>query len=364
VRKVKLSEVTKLSKGKQINGTDLLENGEYDFLNGGINPSGKWNEFNVTENSIAISEGGNSCGYVNFMTNKFWCGAHCYYLFDIIGNTKYLYYNLKFNENKIQNLRSGACMPNIKKNDILNFEFNYDNNQENQNKIVEKLDLITTMIGIKKNQLMDLDDLIKSQFVEMFDNIENKIRLGDCCEVHARIGWQALTKNEHMENGEYMLITGTDFKNNEINYETCVYVSKERYEMDKNIILKNDDILITKDGTIGKVAIVHNLNKAATLNGGVFVVRSDKNFNKEYIAYVFKGPLFEEYVDKSKTGATIKHLNQKHLVEFEIPLPEKQKQDEFAKIYNQIDKQKFEIQKSLEEVQKIQESLMNKYFGG
>ena len=229
-----------------------------------------------------------------------------------------------------------------------------------QKKLIKKLDKIQEIIDLRKKQIINLDELIKSQFIEMFDNTEEKIRLGDCCEVHARIGWQALTKNEHMQRGEYMLITGTNFKNNEIDYSTCVYVSKERYEMDKNIILKNDDILITKDGTIGKVAIVHNLNKPATLNGGIFVIRPDFKFNKEYISYVFKGPLFEEYVDKSKTGATIKHLNQKHLIEFEIPFPPKKLQEKFADIYRQIGKQKFILEKSLRETEELQESLMNK----
>jgi type I restriction enzyme S subunit len=175
----------------------------------------------------------------------------------------------------------------------------------------------------------------------MFGDIKDTIRLGDCCRVNARIGWQSLTTKEHMKTGIYMLITGTDFKNNEVDYSKCVYVSKERYEMDEHIILNNDDILITKDGTIGKVAIVHNLPKPATLNGGVFVVRPDDRFNKEYIAYVFKGPLFEEFVNKSKTGATIKHLNQKHLVEFNIPIPEKDEQVKFSNFYKQVDKQKF-----------------------
>lgn len=232
-----------------------------------------------------------------------------------------------------------------------------------QKKIANKLDKVQEIIDIREKQIEQLDELIKSKFVEMFGNVKETIRLGNCCEVHARIGWQSLTKDEHMKNGEYMLITGTDFKDNEIDYSTCVYVSKERYEMDKNIILKNDDILITKDGTIGKVAIVHNLQKPATLNGGIFVVRPTEIFNKEYIAYVFKGPLFTEFVNKSKTGATIKHLNQKHLVEFEMPMPSVEKQIEFSKIYKQIDKQKFEIKKSLEETQKLQKSLMNKYFG-
>lgn len=70
--------------------------------------------------------------------------------------------------------------------------------------------------------------------------------------------------------------------------------------MDPHIILKNDDVLITKDGTIGKVAVVHELPKPATLNAGVFVVRPDDRFNKEYISYVFRGPLFSDYVEASK----------------------------------------------------------------
>ena len=198
----------------------------------------------------------------------------------------------------------------------------------------------------------------------MFGDLKYSIKLGKCCTINARIGWQSLTKKEHMKTGEYMLITGTDFKDNEIDYSNCVYVSKERYEMDKKIILDNDDILITKDGTIGKVAVVKNLEKPATLNSGIFVVRPNNIFNKEYIMYVFKGHIFKEFVNKAKTGATIKHLNQNKLINFEIPKPSMGKQIEFSNIYKQIDKQKFEIEKSLKETQELYESLMKEYFKG
>lgn len=80
--RVKLKDITKFSKGTQINGKNLIDDGAYSYLNGGIKPSGKWNEFNVAENTVTISEGGNSSGYVNYMNEAFWCGAHCYYLYD------------------------------------------------------------------------------------------------------------------------------------------------------------------------------------------------------------------------------------------------------------------------------------------
>lgn len=233
---------------------------------------------------------------------------------------------------------------------------------EKQYSIANNLDRVQNIIQLRKQQLQQLDELVKARFVELFGDCKNRVRLGDCCDVHARIGWQALTKNEHMKTGEYMLVTGTDFKDGEINYSTCVYVAKERYEMDKHIVLKNDDVLITKDGTIGKVAVVHNLPKPATLNAGVFVVRPDDRFNKTFIANVFRGTLFSDFVEDSKTGATIKHLNQKHLVEFMIPVPSINEQETFATFVKQIDKLKFVVQKALDEAQMLFDSLMQEYF--
>ena len=212
---------------------------------------------------------------------------------------------------------------------------------EKQLEIASIISRISSVIEKRIQELSALDDLIKARFVEMFGNLEDTVRLGGCCEVHARIGWQALTRDEHRQTGKYMLVTGTDFIDGRVNYDTCVYVEKERYEMDPHIILRENDVLITKDGSIGKVAVVHDLPKPATLNGGVFVVRPDERFNKEYISYVFRGPLFERFVELSKTGATIKHLNQKHLVEFSIPLPTNKEQEAFAVFSKQIDKSKF-----------------------
>lgn len=198
--------------------------------------------------------------------------------------------------------------------------------------------------------------LLKSRFVEMFGAEKNKVTLKECCEIHARIGWQALTKDEHMKSGDYMLVTGTDFDNNSVNYDSCVYVSKDRYEMDPHIILKNDDILVTKDGTIGKVAIVKGLPKPATLNSGIFVIRPDERFDKDYIANVFKGPIFSQFVDEVKTGATIKHLNQGKLQHFEIPVPSLSKQIQFSKFCNQLDKLKVILNQIDEKIELLKKS--------
>ena len=89
------------------------------------------------------------------------------------------------------------------------------------------------------------------------------------CIVKARIGWQGLKTSEYLSSGEYGLITSTDIVNGRINWSTCVFVNRERYFQDGNIIVKNGDVLVSKDGTIGKVGIVADMPFPATLNSGV-----------------------------------------------------------------------------------------------
>lgn len=147
-------------------------------------------------------------------------------------------------------------------------------------------------------------------------------KLGNIASMHARIGWQNLRTSEFLDNGDYYLITGTDFLNGRINFEKCHYVNKERYQQDKKIQVGKGSILITKDGTLGKVALVTDLNKPATLNAGVFnVVVKVPSINETYLYQYLAAPFLMDYVSKRATGGTIKHLNQGILVEFPVDIP-------------------------------------------
>ena len=119
-----LSEVCEIIKGKQINGEFLSEKGKYYVMNGGTEPSGYYSDYNVEANTISISEGGNSCGYVQFNTSPFWSGGHCYTIQKITDNVDnlYLYHYLKSKENDIMKLRIGSGLPNIQKKDLAMFK--------------------------------------------------------------------------------------------------------------------------------------------------------------------------------------------------------------------------------------------------
>ena len=165
------------------------------------------------------------------------------------------------------------------------------------------------------------------------DGVEYK-RFDEVCTLNARIGWQRLTKAEYMSKGDYLLITGTDFtETHEIDYSTCVYVTEERYKQDSKIQLKNGDILITKDGTLGKVAQVKGLEMPATLNGGVFVVRcKDGSLENRFILHYLLSNHFQSVVEQQKTGSTISHLTQTLFSRLMIPLPPLEVQREIVRI--------------------------------
>ena len=115
-----LSAICKIQKGQQINGEELSEFGEYYVMNGGIEPSGYYDKYNTMPNTISISEGGNSCGYIQFNTVPFWSGGHCYTLQGISTeyNTHFVYQYLKSKEKEIMSLRIGSGLPNIQKKDL------------------------------------------------------------------------------------------------------------------------------------------------------------------------------------------------------------------------------------------------------
>lgn len=114
-----LADVVRIIKGKQLNKLDIAS-GEYPVWNGGISPSGFHDEWNTEGGTITLSEGGNSCGFVNLSDRRFWLGGHCYALQDLssIVERDFLFHALKSREHEIMRLRVGSGLPNIQRADL------------------------------------------------------------------------------------------------------------------------------------------------------------------------------------------------------------------------------------------------------
>ena len=238
----------------------------------------------------------------------------------------------------------------------------------NQIEIANKLEKVQKMIDIRKKQIEELDKLIKSQFVEMFGNVndnKNSYEIKTLSEVF-----------EFIKDGTHSTPTYTDDKINGIKFlsakdvtkgiikwENIKYIPLELHEqLVKRVKPQKDDILLAKNGTTGVCAKVDR-DEIFDIYVSLALLRPKEEYLVDYLVQAINNDMTKEQFDRSLKGVGVPNLHLGEIQKVKIIVPPIELQNKFADIVKQIDKQKFEIQKNLEEVQKLQESLMNKYFG-
>lgn len=164
-----------------------------------------------------------------------------------------------------------------------------------------------------------------------------KHTLIDCFSLRAASAGRDYGSDEFKTEGPY-LVTGVDFHNGRVDWDDCYHVTEERFAQDKGIQLHEHDLLITKDGTIGKTAVVVDCPEKATLNSGVFVVRAINNeVLPEFLHYVLHSHWFDLFVRNVLTGSTIKHLNQEKFYKFSFEAPDVPTQKKIVEVLESID---------------------------
>ena len=171
-------------------------------------------------------------------------------------------------------------------------------------------------------------NLIKSDSQK--DSIEN-VKLGDYLYIKGRIGWKGLKKDEYLESSDYRIINGESLTKDGIDWRKAGYISAERYDESPEIMLQTGDILLSKDGTIGKIGYVDRLDSPSTVASGIFVIRNIKPdiISTPFIYYLLKSKLFTAFIASRTEGSVIPHLYQKDFMEFMIPLPNAQEMNQF-----------------------------------
>lgn len=138
----------------------------------------------------------------------------------------------------------------------------------------------------------------------------------------ARIGWQGLKTSEYRHSGTHRLVGGTEFTDGRIDWQRTAFVDKWRYDQDPNIQLSQGDVLLTKDGSIGKTAFVDGLPSPATLNSGVFVIRPIQDaYDPHFLFFLLRSREFEKFLARLSAGSTISHLYQRDLVTLVLDFP-------------------------------------------
>ena len=145
--------------------------------------------------------------------------------------------------------------------------------------------------------------------------------LGDALYVKGRIGWKGLRIDEYLDSGEYRIINAEALKDGHIDWSCCGYIDKERYDESPEIMLQPGDILISKDGTIGKVGFVEQLTMPSTVASGIFVIRNVKPelFDTRFIYHFFRSSIFKAFIHSRTEGSVVPHLYQRDFETLQFP---------------------------------------------
>lgn len=161
-------------------------------------------------------------------------------------------------------------------------------------------------------------------------------RLGDHAKIGARIGWRGLSADEYVESGPF-LIAGKHIASGSVDWACCDHLTEDRYRESPEIALQVGDVIISKDGTIGRVARIDSLPGPATLNGTMMLVRPTGSLDYRYLSHLLNGSAFKQLVEERISGSSVPHLFQRDLVTLPVNLPPLEEQRQIAEVLDTID---------------------------
>lgn len=355
----KLGELIIIEKGKQLNKTLLSSNGKYPVINGGIMPSGYWNEYNYTENLITISQGGASAGYVNFIDTKFWAGAHCYVIVKVDSkiNYRYVYHFLKSKENELQNSQVGAGIPSVSLKDINNLYIAVPP-LEVQCEIVHILDdftLLSAELSAELKARQKQYEYYRDKLLT-FEEAENLhgyfyrqeikwLKLQEICK-SIKDGMHNLPKNT-LDKSMYPILSAQNIFNGEINFDAKRYVDEETYiKENKRTNIEKGDVLLTIVATIGRIAVVKEKNKFL-LQRSVCVLKPNELVNPYYLKFYLETYKIQNYMITNAHGSAQSGLYLNQVAEIIVPIPSMDIQNKIVTILTDFYKITHDISEGL-----------------
>lgn len=370
----KLSDVVSMKSGESITAERITSEGKFPCF-GGNGLRGYTTTFTHDGSYTLVGRQGALCGNVTFVSGRFYASEHAIVVTPKketdIKFMSYVLYDMNLNQ-----YSESSAQPGLSVKKLLELEYPIPQNKEEQTAIAESISDIDSLISslqkliekkkaIKQGAMQEL--LTGKKRLSGFNEEWEELNFAESAKLKARIGWQGLTTSEYLQSGFAYLITGTDFHSGKIKWDTCHFVDEKRYKQDLNIQIKKHDILLTKDGTIGKVAYISDIQKPTTLNSGVFVIRPAKenSFDPNFVYHVLNSFIFDNFLAKLSAGSTINHLYQKDFVGFTFKAPsELVEQQAIAQVLSDIDSEIEKLEKKMAKYQQIKQGMMQELLIG
>jgi len=358
----KIGEVLTVHTGKQLNRSGLSEVGKYPVINGGRTPSGYTDSYNENKNSITISQGGESAGFVNWVDTAFWAGAHCYVVENTTNqNLRFLFHLLKNYEYGIMESKQGAGIPGLNRKNLYSILIPIPSIEE-QNRIVGILDTFTDSIENLKQQIAQRRKQYEHYRDQLLDlegkeGVEMKM-LGDFA--FTKVGpFGSLIHKEDYICGGVPLVNPVHMINGKVMKDDSFTISEEQASILNNYKLKINDVLFARRGEIGRCAIITEKEENYICGTGSLIVRFKDNLNSKYMLYIFSSPYCKRYLEKSAIGGTMLNINCGIVEKMIVPIPSLEEQSRIVSILDTFEASISNLEAQLEQRQKQYEYYRN-----
>ncbi len=241
---------------------------------------------------------------------------------------------------------------------------------EQQKEIVSILDKVSSVISARQQELSALNNLIKARFVELFGEPEYNTKswpvysLDKLCEVGSS---KRIYQNEQSVTGvPFWRVSDLVSRMETGSADSGLYIPDEKFEELKQagLVPTAGDILVTSRGTLGRCYIIKKEDRFYFQDGMIsWLSHYAHGITPLFLQFLFSMPGFRKQIDNMQAGSTVAYLSIAMLKKLRVMVPSEEMQKAFASFISQVDKSKFAVQKSLEETQKLFDSLMQQYFG-
>ena len=353
-------DVTK--QGTKIPTNLYLETGMYPIIDQGQSQvAGYTNETEGLFTDIPAIIFGDHTRIIKYVDTPCFLGADGVKLLkakDPTANYKYLYYALCNAD--IPNTGYNRHFKWLKEIEIPEYS------TEEQNSVVSQLETIDVLISLRKQQLSKLDELVKSRFIEMFGDVINNDRnwpiatMADVAEIKIGPFGTLLHKEDYIVGG-HALVNPSHIVDGKISVDISLTISDEKYEELSAYHLKTDDIVLGRRGEMGRCAVVRE--EGLLCGTGSLIIRPNEKLKPYFLQTIISNPTYKKIIEDKAVGVTMMNLNVPIVESLRVPMLPIDLQNDFISFKEQVDKSKFEIQKSLEKLETLKKALMQKYFG-
>lgn len=372
----KLGEVCDITMGQSPNGNSINEANGVEFHQGktcfgerflGVSPLYSNAPTKLAEAHSVLLCVRAPVGYPNITDRKICIGRGLCALYakGEIDNT-FLYYSLLGKQSYFEKNATGSTFKAISSKIVSNTTLSIPP-LSTQLAIVSELDKINELIRLKKEQLKDFDNLAQSLFYEMFgDPVENEKgwevkKIGDLALVKTGPFGSMLHKEDYICDG-IPLVNPVHMKDFKIVPDLDFTISNEKASELENYLLKSNDVVFARRGDIGRCAIVSEAEQGFICGTGSLFVRFSKEIESIFIMYIIRCDSFSKHLISKAKGATMLNINSNTIADLRIPLPPLSLQRLFAQRIEQIEREKSEVQKSIQDLETLLASRMQYWF--